>query len=125
MGIERAGHLASDRGLLRSAAATPSPGPGETAAPSFTQNIGDLAGTYFSEELDVRWTVLPGSTSGIALQRRNLSPTALVSRDTTNTRFTPTGTRAEVRFERDAVGRVTGFVVDAGDITNIRFAKLK
>ncbi len=74
---------------------------------------------------DVRWTVLPGSPSGIALQRRNLSPTALAARDTTGTRFALTGTPAAVRFQRNAVGRVTGFVVDAGDITNIRFEKLK
>ena len=49
----------------------------------------------------------------------------MASRDTTNTRFTPTGTPAEVRFERDAVSRVTGFLVKAGAITNIRFVKLK
>ena len=52
-------------------------------------------------------------------------PIPLASRDTTNMRFTLTGTLAAVRFERDGVGRVTGFAVDAGDITNIRFAKLK
>ena len=108
-----------------STAAASSSGPGDTAAPLFTQNIGDRAGPYFSEELDVRWTILPGTTSGITLQRRNLLPMALASRDTTNTHFTVLGAQADVRFQRDAVGRVTGFVVNAGDITNIWFAKMK
>ena len=108
-----------------SVAAASSSGLGETAAPSFTHHIGDLASTVFCEEFDVRWMVLPRSASGIALQRRNLSPIPLASCDTTNMRFTLTATPVEVRFKRDGVGRVTGFVVDARDITNIRFAKLK
>lgn len=52
-------------------------------------------------------------------------PISLASCDTTNMRFTLTATPAEVRFKRDGVGRVTRFAVDAGDITDIRFAKLK
>lgn len=87
--------------------------------------IGDLPGAYFSEELDVRWTVLPGATSGIALQRRNLPPIELASRDAAKTRFTAVGAPLEVRFERDASGRVTGFVIESGDISGIRFVKLK
>lgn len=86
--------------------------------------VGDLPGAYFSEELDVRWTILPGATNGIALQRRNLPPMALASRDAAKTRFTAIGAQLEVRFERDASGRVTGFVIDSGDITGIRFVKL-
>ncbi len=87
--------------------------------------VGDLPGSYFSDELDVRWTVLLGATDGIALQRRDLPPMALASRDTTRTHFTVTGTPAEVRFVRDASGRVAGFIPDAGDISDIRFVKLK
>lgn len=89
------------------------------------REIGDLPGAYFSDELDVRWTILPGPTHGIALQRRNLPPMELASRDAAKTRFTGVGAPLEVRFERDASGRVTGFVIDSGDITGIRFVKLR
>ncbi|MGK2961869.1 MAG: serine hydrolase domain-containing protein [Gemmatimonadaceae bacterium] len=87
--------------------------------------VGDLRGTYFSEELDVRWTVQHRASGGIALQRRNLPPVALASLDTTKTRFTVIGSPVEVRFERDASGRVAGFILVSGDITGIRFVKLK
>lgn len=103
-------------------AAAPPSSPGQ-AAP--LKDVGDLPGAYFSDELDVRWTVLNDDTLGLALQRRNLPPTPLASRDTTRTRFAVTGTPAEVRFNRDSSGRVTGFVLDAGDITDIRFVKLQ
>ena len=96
-----------------------------TTTPTRPVNASDLVGNYFSEELDIRWTILPSAPSGIALRRRNLSPISLASRDTTETHFTVLGTTAAVRFERNTVGRVTGFVVDAGDITNIRFVKLQ
>lgn len=86
--------------------------------------VGDLPGTYFSDELDVRWTVQPDPRNGIALQRRNLPPMGLASRDQVLVRFTAVGGPIELRFERDASGRVTGFVLDNGDITGIRFAKL-
>ncbi len=49
------------------AAAAPPPVPGRPAGSGLLQEAGDLPGTYFSEELDVRWTVQPGATSGIAL----------------------------------------------------------
>lgn len=89
------------------------------------REIGDLPGAYFSDELDVRWTIQPGPTHGIALQRRNLPSIELASRDAAKTRFTGVGTPLEVRFERDVSGRVSGFVIDSGDITGIRFVKLR
>lgn len=103
----------------------PSPIPSGPTGSGFPLDVGNLRGTYFSEELDVRWTLQPGAINGIALQRRNLPPVALVSRDSTNTRFTVAGAPAEVRFERDPSDRVTGFVLTSGDITGIRFVKLK
>jgi CubicO group peptidase (beta-lactamase class C family) len=89
------------------------------------RDIGDLPGTYFSEELDVRWTVQQGATGGITLQRRNLPPVALFARDSMGTRFAVTGAPAEVRFDRDPDGRVTGFLLDAGDISGIQFVRLR
>jgi hypothetical protein len=35
------------------------------------------------------------------------------------------GSRAGIRFERDGSGQVTGFILDAGDITGIRFVRLR
>jgi len=107
------------------AAAAPPPVPGRPGGASLPQEVGDLLGTYFSEELDVRWTVQPGATSGVTLQRRNLPPIALAPRDTAGTRFTLIGSSVDVRFERDASGQVTGFILDVGDITGIRFVKLR
>lgn len=107
------------------AAAAAPPVPGRPAGSGLVQEVGDLPGTYFSEELDVRWTVQPGANSGIALQRRNLPPMALNPRDTTGTRFTGIGAPVDVRFERDTSGQVTGFILDVGDITGIHFVKLR
>jgi len=42
-----------------------------------------------------------------------------------NLRFTAVGAPLEVRFERDRSGRVSGFVIDSGDITGIPFVKLQ
>lgn len=117
-------YLGDELGPAAPAAAIPGGSVGSLLS-GVLQEVGDLPGTYFSEELDVRWTMLPGATSGIALQRRNLAPMALASRDAAKVRFTAIGAPLEVRFERDAAGRVTGFVIDSGDITGIRFVKLK
>ena len=73
-------------------------------------------------------SLAPGASRCICERAMTARPSAwsmaLASCDTTNMRFTLTATLAEVRFKRDGVGRVTGFVADVGDITNIRFAKL-
>ncbi len=104
-------------------AALPVPsGPEGSALPL---EVGDLPGAYFSEELDVRWTIQHRAGGGIALRRLNLPPIALVSLDTTKTRFTVTGAPVELRFERDVAQRVTGFILDSGELTGIRFVKLK
>ena len=107
------------------AAAAPLSVPRQPAGPSLLKAVGDLPGIYFSEELDVRWTILRVATNGIALQRLSLPPMALAARDTAGTRFTVIGALPEVRFERDASGNVTGFILDTGDITGIQFVKLK
>jgi CubicO group peptidase (beta-lactamase class C family) len=106
-------------------AAAPPPVSDQPAGSGALEEVGNLPGIYFSEELDVRWTVHPGATIGIALQRRNLPPVALALRDTATMRFTVTGSPVDVRFERDASGEVTGFIIDVGDITGIRFVKLR
>lgn len=100
-------------------------GSAQPLVPGPLLEVGDFRGTYFSEELDIRWTVQTGATNGIALQRRNLPPVELALRDTAKARFTVIGSPVEVRFERDASGHATGFILDFGDITGIRFVKLK
>lgn len=47
------------------AAAAPPPVPGLPAGSGLLQEVGDLPGTYFSEELDVRWTVQPEAVGDI------------------------------------------------------------
>ena len=90
----------------------------------FVARFSDFTGDYFSDELDVRWSIQPGTPSGIAIQRRNLSPLALEPRDPSMVSFTAVGTPLSVRFESDTAGRVTGFVIDSGDMTGILFVKL-
>lgn len=85
----------------------------------------DLLGEYFSDELDVRWTIRAGASGGIALQRMNLAPRDLSLNTASPLRFAMDGTPLILRFERDKAGRVTGFVADAGEMTGIRFSRLR
>ena len=120
-------YLADRLGAVAAATAT-APAAPVSSATSAVSNVKfdshELIGDYFSNELDARWTIQPGSAGGIALRRRNLAPSALTASDAARLRFTLDATPLGVRFERDQSGRVTGFVIDANDITGIRFGKL-
>jgi CubicO group peptidase (beta-lactamase class C family) len=115
--------------LAENAPATPAAVAASTAATSPVSNVRfearDLLGDYFSAELDARWTIQPGISDGIALQRRNLAPMPLSVFDTAQLRFTMPDTPLALRFERDGSGRVTGFIVDIDEISGIRFEKLR
>ena len=81
------------------------------------ERIGELAGRYRSEELDVDWTVRAGDDGGLLLERRRLpvQPLRPVFED---------GFAAGVgslRFTRGADGRVDGFLLTSGRVRHIRF----
>ena len=111
-------------------AATPAAATATAVAPSAAVPVAtfdqrDLVGDFFSDELDSRWTIRADATGGIALQRRNLAPRALSVNGASPLRFTMDRTPLMLRFERDKAGRVTGFVADAGEITGIRFDRVR
>jgi CubicO group peptidase (beta-lactamase class C family) len=83
--------------------------------------LSEFAGEYFSDELDVRYTIAADSgrlevrVTGIP-SRRLVATVADTFRD-------PDG--VVVRFRRDAARRVTGFTVDAGRVRGIEFARIE
>ncbi|MGH9844438.1 MAG: serine hydrolase [Blastocatellia bacterium] len=90
----------------------------EAVAPTAEQ-LADFAGSYFSEELDAAYTVSvdDGKLNVVNREERKrpLNPTykdsfALLA-------------GAQFEFNRDAQGRVAGFVVHAGRIRNVKFVK--
>lgn len=81
---------------------------------------GALAGTYTSSELDATWRLVPDSTG-----------LRVTVRDRVLGTFRPTGTDTlrdaqgiVLRFTRGPRARVTGFVVEAGRVRNIRFTRV-
>jgi len=119
-------YLADRLGAVASATApSVAANPVSSAASNVKFDIRELVGDYFSNELDARWTIQADSSGGIALRRRNLAPQALSASDAATLRFTMRGTSLNVRFERDKAGRVTGFTIDANDITGIRFERVR
>lgn len=77
----------------------------------------DYAGTYYSAELDVTYR-LYAEGEGLRLALRN-TPARVVSK--VDDRVVAGGWRID--FQRDRDGNVEGFTVDAGRVTNIRFAR--
>lgn len=78
-------------------------------------------GRYRSEELDVEWSLAAGPDSSLTLSRRRFpdQPAQPAYLDA----FTA-GVGA-MRFTRDASGAVTGFLLTAGRIRNVRFERVR
>jgi CubicO group peptidase (beta-lactamase class C family) len=76
------------------------------------------AGRYFSEELQATYT-LAVQDGALALHRRGVDPTPL--RPLVRDEFSAGPT---LRFVRDGSGAVTGFMLDAGRVRNLRFARI-
>ena len=106
--------IASEDPAASSSSASPT---GATTAALPVERLRELVGAYRSDELETTWRIeLEGDrlmvTGGGA--RR-----ALTSRD--GDRFTA-GSQT-LRVQRDASGRVTGFLLDAGRVRNLRFVR--
>ena len=89
------------------------------------EELAELAGDYYSEELDVTYA-LRVEGQGLALES-GLAPVmyqssgiifAPVEADAVKYRF------LTLRFQRDSAGRVSGFELDAGRVTNLSFTRL-
>jgi hypothetical protein len=83
------------------------------------EQLGQFAGTYFSEEIDATYTVsLAGDK--LVLRRKNVddAPLQLLFADT----FSSVGS-GTLNFKRDPQDHITGFVVNTGRVRNLRFTK--
>lgn len=86
------------------------------AAPA-AEELAAYAGRYRSDELDVVYTVAV-EEGRLVIRRRKNEPTTLepAHADAFNG-------AADVRFTRDAAGRVDGFLLTTGRVRNLRFAR--
>jgi CubicO group peptidase (beta-lactamase class C family) len=83
--------------------------------------LGDFAGEYVSDELDIRYTI--AVDSGRLEVRLGGVPERPLVPTVADTFRDPDG--VVVRFRRDAARRVTGFSVDAGRVRGIEFARVE
>ena len=83
-----------------------------------SSQLQEYAGNYYSDELDITYT-LDVENSNLVLKLRETSST-----------LTPYSTesfgwrRRDLNFERDREEKITGFVLQAGRVRNLRFQKL-
>lgn len=93
----------------------------ERVAPARTsrEQLAEFAGTYRSEELDVEWKISVVRDSTLSLARRRAPETRL------NAVYADgfVGGIGNVRFTRDASGRIDGFLLTSGRIRHIRFER--
>ena len=103
----------------------PPPAPPPANQPSWTPNAAELetyTGAYYSPELETRYEVVMQNNGLVARHRRHGDiPLRPVRAD--HFRAAPFYF-SEIRFERDAEGKVTGMRVSAGRVRNLRFARL-
>ena len=100
-------------------------GTGATPFVPKPEELAELAGDYYSEELDVTYALrVEGQRlaleSGLAPELGGSSGIifAPVEADVVKYRF------LTLRFQRDSAGRVSGFELDAGRVTNLSFTRL-
>jgi len=93
----------------------------DTAAAGSPLSAADLArvaGTYYSPELDVTWTLAPVNGGLVLRQRRN--PESKLEPRGADTFRAPGLT---LHIEHDQSGEVSGFTISAGRVRGIRFAR--
>lgn len=91
--------------------------------PSITvTDPGAFAGSYYSEELDVTYTITSNANE-VFVSVRGRKPVVMQCKGVDQFDVQLQGAEMKLQFERDGQGKVTGFSVDAGRVTHIRFAK--
>ena len=83
--------------------------------------VNDYVGTYASDELDVRFTIVVRDGK-LILRRRPADELEL--RPAYEDDFQAGGGLGSLRFARDAKGKVTGFAIFAGRVVDVRFKRL-
>jgi CubicO group peptidase (beta-lactamase class C family) len=105
---------------------TPSPAPSPSPAPPWTPNADELqayVGIYYSPELETRYEILMVNNALVARHRRH-GDIAMRGVRADNFRASPFYF-SEIRFERDAQGKVNGMRVAGGArVRNLRFERL-
>jgi CubicO group peptidase (beta-lactamase class C family) len=89
------------------------------AAPSGAPELAELAGTYASEELETTWRIA-AEDGKLYIRHRGAPKEALAA--TAKDAMNVDG--MNLRFRRDAAGKVTGFTLDAGRVRGIAFRKV-
>jgi CubicO group peptidase (beta-lactamase class C family) len=92
----------------------------EEARPPAQIRVQDYAGTYASDELDVK-LVIAAKGDKLVLRRRPADEIEL--RPAYADDFAAPGL-GSIRFARDASGRVTGFAIFAGRVIDVRFTRV-
>ena len=91
----------------------------EEIAPDFRAD--EYAGIYQSEELDVRYTIeLSGEEIILRRAKFEPSPLTLFAKD----EFSANDEGLHIRFARDDAGRITGLILNAERVWNVRFDRL-
>ena len=83
------------------------------------QALAELAGDYYSEELDVVYAIRQ-TDQGLELSVASQPPLALIALE-------PDVLRAQfltLRIERNTAGAIAGFQLDAGRVQNLRFVRV-
>jgi CubicO group peptidase (beta-lactamase class C family) len=81
----------------------------------------EYAGSYFSEELDTRYDLtLKSGALQVQIGHKETVPLLPQKKD-----FFSAGDLAQIEFQRDASGAVTGFTISTGRVLNLKFARLK
>ena len=84
------------------------------------QAIAELAGDYYSEELDVVYAVRQaGEGLEVSVAGQELLPLLAIEPDVLRAQF------LTLRFERNTAGAVSGFQLDAGRVKNLRFTRVR
>lgn len=111
--------LAADRPPSVPRGAVPAPAPVERG------RLAELAGRYFSDELDATVEFAIGDCGVIIGRRGRLDspPTVFLGDDTFGGVGPGGGSR--MRFRRDVAGRVDGFVLDAGRLRGLWFSRVQ
>jgi hypothetical protein len=103
---------------------SPSPSPSTPSSSPWTPTLSELqayTGAYYSPELETRYEVVIVNNGLVARHRRHGDiPMRPVRADTF---LASPFYFSEIRFERDAQGKVTGMRVSAGRVRNLKFER--
>jgi CubicO group peptidase (beta-lactamase class C family) len=90
-----------------------------TLAPLSAAQLAEYAGTYYSEELDTRYTVIVKDRALVVRRRKFVDATMTIA---AADEFT-VADAGKIVFLRDSQKRISGFEINAGRVRHLRFSK--